>query len=298
MPDVAGLPRSHQPRHPERRIGTEHLGIEVQVVDPSVDDVHTFEPADRAHVHALVVADHEVGTLDELGTHPLGEEGMLEVRRVEDARREHDDLRLGHIVGRERRQQLVELVGVGVDGADVLLLEHLGEHPLGDGAVLEDVADTRRHAQVVLEDVHLAVVVAHEVGSRDVRPHAELGVHAAALRAVVRRAVEQLGREHTVGDHPLLVVDVVDEEVERDQALDETALDDRPLVTGDHTGDEIERPGTVEVGAVGVHRERDAHREDLDLGDPLQLGQLLRRRVGRASPSARRRRDAACRPDR
>ena len=157
------------------------------------------------------------------------------------------------------------------------MLEHLGEHALGDGAILEDVADTRRHAQVVLEDVHLTVVVAHEVGSRDVRPHAELGVHAAALRAVVGRAGEQLGRKDTVGDHPLLVVDVVDEAIERDQALDETALDDRPLVTGDHTGDEIERPRTVEVGAVGVHRERDAHREDLDLGDPLQLGQLLRR---------------------
>ena len=98
---VAGLPRSHQPRHAQRRIGAEHLGIEVQVVDPSVDDVHAFEPADRAHVHALVVGDNEVGTLDELGTDPLGEEGMLEVRRVEDAGCEHDDLRLRHIVGRE-----------------------------------------------------------------------------------------------------------------------------------------------------------------------------------------------------
>ena len=155
------------------------------------------------------------------------------------------------------------------------MLEHLGEHPLGDGSVLEDVADTRRHAQVVLEDVHLAVVVADEVGSRDVRPHAELGVDAAALRAVVRRAGEQFDREHTVGDHPLLVVDVVDEPVQGDQPLDETALDDRPLVTGDHAGDEIERPGAVEVGAVGVHGERDAHREDLDLGDALEFGQFL-----------------------
>ena len=107
-------------------------------------------------------------------------------------------------------------------------------------------------------------------------PHAELGVHAAALRPVVRRSGEQLDGEHTVGDHPLLVVDVVDEQVEREQALDETALDDGPLVAGDHAGDEVERPGTVDVGAVGVHGERDAHRQDLDLGDPLPLGQLLR----------------------
>ena len=63
---------------------------------------------------------------------------------------------------------------------------------------------------------------------------------------------------------------------ERDEPLDQTALDDRPFVTGDHTRDEVERPRAVEVGAVGVHGERDAHRQDLDLGDALELGQLLR----------------------
>ncbi len=98
---------------------------------------------------------------------------------------------------------------------------------------------------------------------------------AAALLPVVRRSGEQLDREHTVGDDPLIVVDVVDETVEGDQPLDEATFDDGPLVAGDDAWDEVERPGTVEVGAVGVHRERDAHRQDLDLGDPLQLGQLL-----------------------
>ena len=98
---IPTLPAFHariSPGTPERRVGTEHLGIEEQVVDPPVDHVHTFEPDDRAHVHALVVADHEVGALDQLGAHPLGEERVLEVGRVEDARREHDDLRLGDTV--------------------------------------------------------------------------------------------------------------------------------------------------------------------------------------------------------
>ena len=38
-------------------------------------------------------------------------------------------------------------------------------------------------------------------------------------------SLEQLGREHAVGDDPLVVVEVVDEQVERPQALDQPALD-------------------------------------------------------------------------
>ena len=125
-----------------------------------------------------------------------------------------------HAVGRERAEQLVELVGVGVDRRDALAGEHLGERPLGDGPVLEHVAHAGRHAQVVLEHVHRAVGVAHEVGAGDVRPHAELRVDAPALGAEVGRVVEQLGREHAVGDDALVVVEVVDEPVERHEALD------------------------------------------------------------------------------
>ena len=154
---------------------------------------------------------------------------MLEVRRVEDARGEHDDARVANAVGSERHEQLVELVGVGVDRGDALAGEQLGERPLADGPVLQHVAHARRHAQVVLEHVHRAVGVAHEVGPGDVRPHAELRVDALALRTVVGRVVEQLAGEHAVGDDPLVVVDVVDEAVEGDEPLDQAALDARPL---------------------------------------------------------------------
>ena len=67
--------------------------------------------------------------------------------------------------------------------------------------------------------------------------------------AVVDRVVEQFGREHAVGDASLLVVDVVDEAVERHEALDEAALDDRPLAGLDDPGDDVERPRPVDVGA-------------------------------------------------
>ena len=113
-------------------------------------------------------------------------------------------------------------------GAIALAGEHLGERPLADRPVLQHVAHARRDPQVVLEHVHRAVGVAHEVGAGDVRPDAEAGVDAPALGPEVGRVVEQVAREHPVGDDLLVVVEVVDEAVERDEPLHETALDAAP----------------------------------------------------------------------
>ena len=110
--DVAGLPRPHQTGHAEHRVGIEGLGIEEQVVDASVDHVDALESLHRLHVDAFVVADDQVGALHQFGAHLLGEERMLEVRRVEDARREHDEVRVTATGRGERHEELVEFVGV------------------------------------------------------------------------------------------------------------------------------------------------------------------------------------------
>ena len=125
--DLARLPRPHQTGDAERRVGPEHLRVEEQVVDAPVDHVDRFETVDRAHVHPIVVVDDQVAALDERRAHALGEERVLEVRRVEDPRGEHGDRRVAHPVGGERAEQAVELVGVGVDRLDALAGEHLGE---------------------------------------------------------------------------------------------------------------------------------------------------------------------------
>ena len=56
---------------------------------------------------------------------------------------------------------------------------------------------------------------------------------------------------------------------------DEPALDLLPLLAGDQPGDDVERPRPVDVLALGVDRERDAHREDLEVGHPLALAQFV-----------------------
>ena len=241
-------------------------------------------------------ADGEVGALDEVRADALGEERVLEVGAVVDARGEHGDGRVGDAVGGDRREHPVELVGVRVDRQDALLGEQVGEGPLGDRPVLQHVADAGRHPQVVLQDVHRAVGVAHQVAAGDVRPHPELGRRAAALRAEVDRLDEQVGGEHAVGDHLLVVVQVVDEVVDRPQPLLEAALDGPPLAGGDDPRDHVERPGAVDAAPVGVHGERDPQGEDVELGEVLALLQLGEAEsleeigeafaAGRGSPSA------------
>ena len=187
---VSGLPCPHQASDTEHRVGQEHLGIDEEIVDAPIDHIDTLQPLDGLHVHAVVLADHEILTLDEFGAHPLRQERMLEVGGIVDAGREHDDERIVAIVGSEGRQQTVEFVGVRIDGADPIALEQLGERPLRDGSVLEHVAHPRRHAQVVLQHVELTVAGAHQVGAGDVRPHTEFRMDAPTLGPEVGRVVE------------------------------------------------------------------------------------------------------------
>ena len=291
--DTARLPRPHQSGHTEPRVGQKRLGVEEQVVDAAVDHVNGLEAVDRAHEDAVVIGHDEIATFDERGAHPLSKEGVLEVRRVEDPRREHDDARVGYVLGSERHEQLGELLGVGVDGGDALAGEQLGECPFADRPILQHVTDPGRDPQVVLEHVHRAVGVTDEVGSGDVRPHAEARAHTLALGTEVGRVVEQLTREHAVGDDALVVVDVVDEAIEGNEALLQPTGDAPPLGRLDDTGDDVERPRPVDAAAIVVDGERDAHR--LDVGgcgglatpqlvqlEPVEEGDQPRRRRARA----------------
>ena len=165
------------PGTPSMRVGPEHLGIEEQVVDPPVDDVDPLEAVDGAGVDAVVVQHHEVAALDQLHPQLLGQEGVLEVGRVVDARGQHHD---GRVAGRRghRGQQVGQPADVGVDRLDAVVAEQLGEDVLGHHPVLQQVGHPRRDPQVVLEHVDRPVGVADEVAAADVGPDAPRGVDA------------------------------------------------------------------------------------------------------------------------
>ena len=192
-----------RPGHAELRVGAEHLRIEEQVVDAAVDHVDRLGAVDRAHPHPVARIDEEVCSLDQRHPHLLGEEARARSRRCCSTpgvstttcgwRRPRRSSDASESSSRRR------LIRVVVDRQDRLTLEEVGEGALGDRPVLQQVADSRRHPEVVLQHVHDAVGVANEIAAADVRPHAELRRHADALGTHVDRAFEQLGGEDAVG---------------------------------------------------------------------------------------------------
>ena len=106
--DVPEACRQHEPRRAEHGVGAELLRVEELVVDATVDDVDAGGARGRAHPHAAARAE-QVASLDELDAHQSREQGVLEVRRVEHAGRQHDDGRVVDAFGRAGAQRLQQL---------------------------------------------------------------------------------------------------------------------------------------------------------------------------------------------
>ena len=83
---MARSPCAHEAGHTELRIRIEHLGIEEEIVDAPVDDIHSYQPFDRAHVYEIVASDDQVRAFDQFCSHGLCQVGVFEIRRVVYAR--------------------------------------------------------------------------------------------------------------------------------------------------------------------------------------------------------------------
>ena len=154
-------------------------------------------------------------------------------------------------------------------------LERSRLQPAGGGDRLErfagseQVSQTRRRPQVVLEHAEPAVRRADEVRPGDV------GGHRAGSRAGCghRRLIpvgltDQTFRDHPGGDDASLPVDVGDEGIQRPHPLDHPALDPLPLSRGDDPRDH------VDVERMQVFPARTAEHDPPPgqlAGDPLGL---------------------------
>ena len=106
----------------EHRVGPEVHRVEELVVDPAVDDVHRLEPVGGPHHHPAAPA-HQVAALDQLDAHRPGQQRVLEVGAVVDARRQHDDRRVGDAGRRRGAQRGQQPLRVARDRADPVLGE-------------------------------------------------------------------------------------------------------------------------------------------------------------------------------
>ncbi len=193
---------------------------------------------------------------------------------------------------------------------DAVLAEQLGEQAHRHLAVLEHVAHAAGHAQVVFEHVVGAAAVgiggAHDVDAGDLRIDIGRHVDIDHFGAELGVALDLLGRHDAGLEDRLLVIDVVDEAIERRHALSQAALHLAPFVGRDDARDEVERDqalgalvGHVRVfvpGAVHGKRDADAAKDHFGLftagthdvagllGQPARVAAVMRaHHIGRAA---------------
>ena len=174
------------------------------------------------------------------------------------ARRQQHDVRIGVLARGHVAERREEVGGIGVDRAHAAGTEELWEDALHRRAVLEHVRDAGRTTAVVFEDEVAPVAVADQVGAADVDVSVLRDGHADEFRPVMRSAEDDLRRDHAVLDDALLVVDVVEEEVQRRDPLDEACLDMFPLIRRDDAGKRVEGEDALRPFLVAVDREGDA----------------------------------------
>ncbi len=253
VPEAGG---EHEPGRAEHRVGPELLRVEELVVDAAVDHVDAGGTGGRAHPHAPAGAE-QVAALDELDAHEPREQGVLVVRGVVDAGRQHDDGRILDALGRARAQRLQQAVRVVADRPHPHRREQLGQGLRHDAAVRDDVAHAARHAHVVLEHPPGAELVADDVDAGDVHAHAVGADDAGGLPVVVGRRADQRRGDHPVAHRVLRAVHVGEEPLERAHPLRDARLDDAPVGCRDDPRHGVEREGALLAREV----EGDALRE-------------------------------------
>ena len=161
------------------------------------------------------------------------------------------------------------------DGPHAVVLELAGEDLLHHLAVGQHVGDAAGHAQVVLQHQKPAIVHPHQVGSIHGDIDAARHIHPAHLATVVPAAVDHVHRHHAILNDLAVVVDVAQEEVERNEALAQPLLDDRPLAACNDAGNQVVGENAFCALGAAVNGERDALVEKRHIGGALAAVQLV-----------------------
>ncbi len=121
---------------------------------------------------------------------------------------------------------------------------------------------------------------ADEVDPADMRPDAVRRADARDLGAELLVHQHQLGRDHALGEDAALAVDVLQEGVDRLDALDQPRAQPRPFVGEEDARDDVERDDPLGGVAVAIDGEGDAELAEGLLRGLLAALQLGLRRIG------------------
>ena len=146
--------------------------------------------------------------------------------------------------------------------------------------VFQHVGNAGGTAQIILQHVNLAVAMADQIGAGDVAPDPARRVQTRALRTkALRRGNDPLRHDAVADDFPF-VVKVVDEKIQRPDALFQSAFDAVPLHSRDDAGHQVERQCFFHPGAFAVNVEGDAHLNQRLVGGLLARDQFSVGRLG------------------
>ena len=176
------------------------------------------------------------------------------------------------VAWRHRPQILEQPLRVVADGGDRLAGKGVRKQPHHDLAVLEHVGDAGGRAHIVLEHEKVALAGADEIDAGDMGIDPVRRLDAVHLGPVGRVEKHEVRRHEAGLDDLLVVVDVVEEDVDRLHPLNAAALDKLPFGAVEDARNEVERDQPLGRAAVGIDGEGDAEaakqllRRDL-LGD-------------------------------
>jgi len=256
-------------RHPQHGIGTEHLGIHEVVVDTPVDHIHPLGPLGGAHVPRVVFPE-PVPAFHQFNAHLLGQEGVFEIGRIVGPRgQKHGRWPAFAAPRRDGLEHVEQKRRIVVHRTDVDGAEDLGKGALQDAAVGQDVGHARGTAQVVLQDEKAARGVAHEIRAGNVAPDALGRLEAQTLLEIAGGGLHHRSGHDPVGHDAGLTVHVVDEGIERRDALGEPPFQKFPFGGLDDPGDDVEGKDLFRPVFVAVDGEGDAHVVKGLLGDGL-----------------------------
>ncbi|MEY9790548.1 hypothetical protein ABIE77_005107 [Sinorhizobium fredii] len=137
-------------------------------------------------------------------------------------------------------------------------MEEFREHLHHGFPVFQHVADTGGRAGIVFEHVELVFAGAHDIGADDVGIDATRRPETDHLRQEGVVLLDQFARDSPGADDFLLVVDVVEEGVERNDPLFDALGEAAPFTAGNDAGNEIEGDELFGGISVSVDRESDA----------------------------------------
>jgi hypothetical protein len=155
---------------------------------------------------------------------------VFEVGGVVRARGQHRHRRIRDPGRGDAAQILQQNVGVMIHRCDTVRGEQLREQAHHHFAIFEHIRHARRHPQVVLEHAKLAGVVANDVDAGNVGIDAPRDIHALHLRPVLIVAEHLLGGYDARLQDFLVVIDVMDEGIQRAHALLQSGFELQPLV--------------------------------------------------------------------